>query len=103
MCGPRKRTESGVVYLVAQELGYGELPDELFAGTPSLGSVCVALTHAMRKDTPKVMFIDVKGAFLYGEIQRSVYIELPHVDPQYGTVRGWEDMYRNTRCATDLG
>ena len=35
--------------LVAQELGYGERLDELFAGTPSLGSVRMALTHAMKK------------------------------------------------------
>ena len=33
--------------LVAQELGYGERLDELFEGTPSLGSVRMALTHAM--------------------------------------------------------
>ena len=69
---------------MAQELGDGERQDELFAGTPSLGSVRVALTHAMKKDTHKVMVMDVKCAFLYGEIQRSVYIELPHTDPRYG-------------------
>ena len=70
--------------LVAQELGYGERLDELFAGTPSLGSVRMALTHAMRKPTHKVMVMDVKCAFLYGEIRRNVYIELPHTDPRYG-------------------
>ena len=37
--------------LVAQVLHCGERLDELFAGTPSLGSVRVALTHAMMKDT----------------------------------------------------
>ena len=30
------------------------------------------------------MVMDVKCAFLYGEIQRSVYIELPHADTRYG-------------------
>ena len=70
--------------LVAQELGYGERLDELFAGTPSLGSVRLALAHAMTKPNFKIMVMDVKCAFLYGEIQRSVYIELPHVDPKYG-------------------
>ena len=69
---------------VKQELVYGERPDKLFARTPSLGSVRVALTHAMKKDTHKVMVMDVKCAFLYGEIHRSVYIELPHTDPRYG-------------------
>ena len=34
--------------LVAQELGYGQRLDELFAGTPSLGAVRMALVHAMR-------------------------------------------------------
>ena len=70
--------------LVAQELGYGERLDELFAGTPSLGSVRMALTHAMKKPHHKIMVMDVKCAFLYGEIRRNVYIELPHTDPRYG-------------------
>ena len=58
---------------VAQELEFCERLDELFAGTPWLG-----------KGTHKVMVMDVKCAFLYGEIQRSVSFELPHPDPQYG-------------------
>ena len=49
--------------------GAGAGVDELFAGTPSLNSVRVALTHAMKKDTHKVMVKDVKCAFLYGEIR----------------------------------
>ena len=81
----RTKKEDGVrCRLVAQGLGYGERLDELFAETPSLASVRMALTHAMKKDTHKVMVMDVKCAFLYGEIQRSVYIELPHTDPLYG-------------------
>ena len=70
--------------LVAQELGYGERLDELFAGTPSLGSVRMALTHAMKQPTHRVIVMDVKCAFLYGGIRRNVYIELPHTDPRYG-------------------
>ena len=69
---------------VAQELGYGERLDELFAGTPSLGSVRMALSHAMKRSNHKIMVMDVKCAFLYGEIRRNVYIELPHTDPRYG-------------------
>ena len=42
------------------------------------------MTHAMRKPSHKVMVMDVKCAFLYGEIRRNVYIELPHTDPRYG-------------------
>ena len=79
-----KKGEGVRCRLVAQELGYGERLDELFAGTPSLGSVRMALTHAMKKPHHKIMVMDVKCAFLYGEIQRNVYIELPHTDPRYG-------------------
>ena len=79
-----KKGEGVRCRLVAQELGYGERLDELFAGTPSLGSVRTALTHAMRKPHHKIMVMDVKCAFLYGEIRRNVYIELPHTDPRYG-------------------
>ena len=79
-----KKGEGVRCRLVAQELGYGERLDELFAGTPSLGSVRTALTHAMRKPSHKVMVMDVKCAFLYGEIRRNVYIELPHTDPRSG-------------------
>ena len=79
-----KKGEGVRCRLVAQELGYGERLDELFAGTPSLGAVRTALVHAMRKPSHKVMVMDVKCAFLYGEIRRNVYIELPHTDPKYG-------------------
>ena len=74
---------------VAQELGYGERPDEL-----PLGSVRVARTHAMKKDTHRVMVMDVRCAFLHGEIQYLVYIKLPHVDPRCGdgTMDGTRDV-----------
>ena len=75
--------------LVAQELGYGERPDEL-----SLGSVRVTVTHAMKKDTQRFIFMDVRCAFLHGEIQRLVYMKLPHVDPRCGdgTMDGTRDV-----------
>ena len=69
--------------LVAQELGYGERMDELFAGTPSLGASRLAVAVAgLRKQM--LMILDVKCAFLYGLIKRTVYIELPHQDPHSG-------------------
>ena len=81
----RTKKGSGVrCRLVAQELGYGERLDELFAGTPSLGAVRIALTHAARDEGHKIMVMDVKCAFLYGDMRRNVYIELPHTDPRYG-------------------
>ena len=70
-----KKGEGVRCRLVAQELGYGERLDELFAGTPSLGSVRMALTHAMKKPHHKIMVMDVKCAFLYRDIRRNVYIE----------------------------
>ena len=67
--------------LVAQELGYGQRMDELFAGTPSLMAVKLILHHA-GKGRPEqgIMVLDVKCAFLYGQIRRRVYIELPQQD-----------------------
>ena len=81
----RTRKGAGVrCRLVAQELAYGQRLDELFAGTPSLGAVRLALTHAMSRESHRVMVMDVKCAFLYGEMRRNVYIELPHTDPRFG-------------------
>ena len=70
--------------LVAQELGYGQRMDELFAGTPSLMAVKVALVHAA-KGWPRrcIMILDVKCAFLYHQMKRTVYIELPRQDPRW--------------------
>ena len=51
--------------LVAQELGYGQRMDELFAGTPSLMAVKVALVHAAKGGPRRcIMILDVKCAFL---------------------------------------
>ena len=67
--------------LVAQELGYGQRMDELFAGTPSLMAVKLILHHAAKGGPEQgIMVLDVKCAFLYGQIRRRVYIELPQQD-----------------------
>ena len=69
--------------LVAQELGYGQRMDELFAGTPSLMAVKLILHHAAKGGggaEQGIMVLDVKRAFLYGQIRRRVYIELPQQD-----------------------
>ena len=74
--------------LVAQELGYGERLDELFAGTPSLPTVRLAILHAARGGGQYcLMVMDVKCAFLYGDMKRSVYIELPVQDEKSGDGR----------------
>lgn len=51
--------------LVAQELGFRERLDELFAGTPSLTVVKLLLSVTADKDL-SVMLLDVKCALLYG-------------------------------------
>ena len=72
--------------LVAQELGYGERIDELFAGTPSMSSVRLVLHHSLEVDcNRRLMLLDVKCAFLYGVMSRRVYIELPRQDPRSGS------------------
>ena len=71
--------------LVAQELAFGERMDELFAGTPSLSSMRMALAHASSRTCKrKLMVLDVKCAFLYAKTTRNIYIELPSRDPRSG-------------------
>ena len=71
--------------LVAQELGYGTRMDELYANTPSLFCVKMAMLHAAQEGKGrKLMTLDVKSAFLYGAARRKIYIELPSADPMAG-------------------
>ena len=71
--------------LVAQELAYGVRMDELYANTPSLSCVKMAMVYAGQQDRHrKLMTLDVQSAFLYGEARRIIYIELPTADPQFG-------------------
>ena len=71
--------------LVAQELGYGTRMDELYANTPSLSCVKLAMVYAAQEGRQrKLMTLDVKSAFLYGAARRTIYIELPSADPQAG-------------------
>ena len=47
--------------LVAQELGYGERLDELYAGTPSMDAVKLAMLHSrVIGSNREIMIIDVK-------------------------------------------
>ena len=70
--------------LVAQEIAYGEKMDELFAGTPSLAAVRVVLSLMLYNRANILMVLDVKRAFLYGNMRRTGYIELPEQDEQSG-------------------
>lgn len=64
----------------------GDNLDELFAGTPSVIVVRVVLCRAVERWLG-LMLLDVKHAFLYGEMKRDVYIELPKKDPRAGDER----------------
>jgi len=71
--------------LVGQEFAKGELREDLFAATPPLTASRMLLSAVASRGRKgpgnhRVMLLDVKKAFLYGELKRSVYIELPAED-----------------------
>ena len=75
----RRTTPKTRCRLDAQELGYGSKEDELFAGAPSVTAVKLTqskMANNRSKDTT-LMALDVKCAFLYGEMKRTICIELP--------------------------
>ena len=64
--------------LVAQELVYSQRMGDLFAGTPSLTTVNLIWHHAAKEGLEQgIMVLDMKSAFLYRQIRRRVYNELP--------------------------
>ena len=71
--------------LVVQEVAYDKR-DDLFAGTPPLGAMRHLLSSAMSQGSrswdQKVCIVDVRRAFLHGEAERDIFIELPEQDPQ---------------------
>ena len=72
--------------LVAQEFATKDR-EGLFAATPPLGAARAMLSLAASQGVRRpghyhVMLLDVKKVFLYGAIQRKVYIELPSEDPE---------------------
>ena len=71
--------------LVAQEFAGGEVRDDLFAGTPPLAAMRYVLSETASRGEriskeQKIKIIDIKKAFLHGEMRRNVYIELPPED-----------------------
>ena len=72
--------------LVAQEFASKDRRDDLFAATPPLAATRLLLAglacSCKRGERPqdKIMLIDVKKAFLYGSINRRVYIRLLEED-----------------------
>ena len=108
--------------LVAQEFASEDIRDDLFAATPPLAATKMCLSEAASKGDygkgdHRVMIMDVKRAFLYGDIEDRVYIRLPKEDPKYnmglvgrlkkamygtrGAPHVWQKMVRRTM--TKLG
>ena len=82
--------------LVAQEFATNDYRDDLFAGTPPLAAMRMLLSEAAsrgreRSRRTKLMVLDIKKAFLYGVIRRSLYIELPPGDPRSEGGSTWDD------------
>ena len=73
--------------LVAQEFAGQEVRDDLFAGTPPLAATKMLLSDVASRGRAgpghrKVMVLDIKRAFLHGDIEEEIYIELPPEDPR---------------------
>ena len=76
--------------LVAQEFAGKDERDDIFAATPPLFATKLCISDAAsRGDYGRgeraLQIIDVKSAFLYGDIEDRVYIELPAEDPHHGS------------------
>ena len=72
--------------LVCQEFAGSEVRNDLFAATPPLSATRSLLSLAASKGrsqwkADRIMVVDVKKAFLYGKIDRTVFVELPKEDP----------------------
>ena len=75
--------------LVAQEFARGKTPDEFYAPTPPLLAMRGLLSEAARQglggqsggaEALRCMVLDFKRAFLYGEVERELCIEVPVED-----------------------
>ena len=89
--------------LVAQEFARMDVRDDLFAGTPPLAALRLLLSEACSRGAKsrRVRFkvIDVKKAFLYGKMDRTLYIELPPEDPWAATGE-WVGLLKRTIYGT---
>jgi len=72
--------------LVAQEFAQLGDRDDLFAATPPLAATKFILSELASHGQggpgiERIMILDIKRAFLYGDLEEEVYIELPEEDP----------------------
>ena len=97
--------------LVVIEVSSYERPD-VFAGTPPIAATKYLLSDVASSKDKRILVLDIKRAFLYGEIEENIYIELPDEDvmkskgyvgklikAMYGTRAApqvWQDVVRRT-------
>ena len=71
--------------LVCQEFAFGNATAEMFAPTPPLSATRYVVSDlaSRSKHGPgdhRLMLLDFKRAFLYGDVERQIFIELPEDD-----------------------
>ena len=71
--------------LCGQEFARGDRQDELYAPTPPLLGIKLLASLCASSGTKRLMVLDVKRAFLYGDAVRPLFTRLPPEDPRYGT------------------
>jgi len=93
--------------LVAQEYAGKNDREDLFAGTPPLAAtkmVISSVASRQGKQKHKLMILDIKRAFLYGDIEETIFIELPDEDPmkEKGMVGRLKKAMYGTRAAPQV-
>ena len=88
---------------VAQEFAGKDDREDIFAATPPLFATKLAISDAASRGDQgqgerALQVLDVKCAFLYGEIEDKVFIELPPEDPHHG--QGYVGVLRKAMYGT---
>ena len=71
--------------LCGQEFARGDRQDDLYAPTPPLLGIRLLASLCASSPGKRLMVLDVKRAFLYGDAVRPLFTKLPPEDPRYGT------------------
>jgi len=81
--------------LVAQEFAGSEKREDLYAGTPPLSATRYLLSNTASRGrsygvppSRKLMVLDIKRAFLHGQVTRTIHVELPEEESEGGRYVG---------------
>lgn len=91
---------------VAQQIAQGDLCEDLFAGTPPLFAARLLVSQAASTGArqPTLIVLDISCAFLYSDVKRALYIELPEEVPERkGGGETRQGARRCQRCVAGLG